>query len=508
MKGEAKSVRSPSARLAWAADPTIWTWLLIAIFVTACIGLSAGKDLWLDELFTWYQVKDKSFLALREATKTGFNLMPLGYFSLLWGFDRFGLLTVWTARLLSIGAAVGGVLVMARLWRRWWGAEVALALIGILVGSSAPLLTMAVEVRPYAISFLLATISLDCGCRFLRGEIDARLWGLNAGCSFALPFVSYPAGAYSAALALAVALGSSGCSYRRRLGVMASYATGWVVFLVIALPTLREQTRSNPVGIRNAVPHVPELLGTYSTLVWFPLAIAVALGVVMAFSRQPEENAREEPANSADIRLVSFAVLSWLLVPLAFFILAKMGGPTIWGERFFLPTAAAVVTIAGPLLAALRSRGSSTTLWPIGVGLAAVVSILAMAATFWRANQDAPVRGLPSQLTSDVTSVPIVVREMNTYFHLLYYGGAGLDLRLFADSQSNRRLLNQLSLRLKPVIEADLWQFSSFAVVVDGQDDWTNRIAADLARHHLTIAERHPVSNAFVREIWVVRKLP
>lgn len=488
------------------ADPIFWTWILIAMFVAACLVLSAGKDLWLDELFTWYQVKDKSFSALRDATATGFNLIPLGYFSLLWAVDKFGLLTVWTARLVSIAVATGGVLIMARLWRWWWGAHVAFILTGIFVGSSAPLLTLAVEVRPYALSFFVATVSLACAYRFTRDVITWRVWVLNVGCSFVLPYVSYPAGAYSAALALGVALACTARGYRHLFGILGSYAAGWILFLATGLRALIEQTDSNSVGIRNPAPHVPELFSIYSTLVWFPVAIVVALGAATAFARRSSESVSEESANPTEMRFTVWPMLAWLLIPFGFFILAKMHGPTIWGERFFLPTAAALVTVAGPLVAAFCRRRPFAKRYCIGVGVAAAFSIFAMTATFWRANRQTPVRRFSSQLTPEVAALPIVVREMNTYFHLLYYGDRHLDLRLYADTRANQELLNRVSLQFKPVIDADLWQIPAFALLVDRQAEWANRIATELSHRHLKIAERYPVSNDFVQEIWVVRK--
>jgi hypothetical protein len=478
----------------------------VAAFVVACLVLSGGKDLWLDELFTWYQVKDKSFASLRDATATGFNLMPLGYFSLLWSLDKVGVLTFWTARVVSIGAAVGGILVMIRLWRRWWGAHVTLVLTGILVGSSAPLLTMAVEVRPYALSFLLAVVSLDCACRFVRCETTWRIWMLNAGCSFALPYTSYPAGAYSAALAMGIVVAGVHRGQRPLAGAMTSFAAGWGLFFAVGLQTLADQMRSNPIGVRNAAPHVTELFEIYSTLVWYPLAIVLVVGIGTMLSQRTDRHGSDETANLPASGGFTWPMLHWLLVPAAYFILAKIRGPVIWGGRFFLPTAAALTTAAGPVVAAFLNRRPASGRWCVAVGLAAMISMLAMTSTFWSANRDAPVRRFSCQLTPDVASLPIVVREMNTYLHLLYYGDRRLDLRLYADDQANEHLLRRVSARFNPVVGTDLWQLPAFAVLVDQQVEWTNRLATDLAGHHLMIAERRPVRNDFVREIWIVRK--
>lgn len=479
-----------------------------------CFWLSAGKDLWLDELFTWYQVRDKTFAGLLDATATGFNLMPPGHFLLLWLLDAVGCLTPFSARLVSILAASGGLLVLARIWRTLWGDRVALILICILIGSSAPLLTLAVEVRPYALSFFVAAVALNCCLEFLKDRRGSALLVVNALCSFALPFLSYPAGIYSAALVLA--LGVAGFIQRRppSLAAIGSYLAGWAMFCILSFNTLIRQIGHNTLGLRQEAPHVSELFALYAGLVSFPLALllVVLLGTLTNASEPPAPG--ESPDRRAESTLLIPFIL-WLLAPPVFFALAKMKLVTIWGERFLLPTAVAVVTAAGVFFAAyIRERRNHAPWLPLAAGVAAICSLIITALPFQRANRDTPVRRFAASLPDEYRAAPVFMAEMNTFFHLLHYSPRISEIHLYAGMPANQLLLAQVSSRLKPVLFEDIVKLPRFVVLLgverprtgEMEKEWNARLRGLRSESGFSVQKIPFPPNEFIQEMWYVQR--
>lgn len=481
--------------------------LMLVSFVAACVWLSAGKDLWLDELFTWYQVRDKNFSGLFDATATGFNLMPAGHFLLLWLVDQIGWLTSWSARLLSLVAITGGIVTLIGIWRRLWGAEVSLILTAILVSSSLPLIMLAIEVRPYALSFFLSIIALKCALVMAENPTSYRAAALNTLCSFALPFVSYPSGLYSAALLVGYGL-SCWIEHRRPSPwALGSFVVGWAVFLLVSGETLLRQVAQNSAGLHHAAPHLSELFGLYPTLVGFPLGLILVLLVAMALEKRRDGPRSEVHHTVTKATTVPMPLALWLFVPIGVFILAKVGATTIWGARFFLPTAAAVASIPGPFLAVYFS-GHSRRRQALHVAIAAVaiLSFSTQAVSIHRANRDAPVRSFAAQLPPEFRRLPLIVTELNTYFHLLHYADRTLDVRYFAGTTANKQLLGRVSTRLRPVVSDDILQLSGFVMLVDADNAWATGLRAQFTSHRLVVKQTQFCTVGFIKELWRVER--
>ena len=501
----------PSAHAAGGHRENLCADLAVLAFFVVGLWLNGGKELWLDELFTWYQVSDKTLAELFDATATGFNLIPAGHFLLLWGLDQMGVLVPDDARLISLTAMAGGLLLLSRLWRRLWGSEVALILVGVLVGSSTPLLAMAVEVRPYALGFFLAVLALRCALALQANPGHRRAAWWNGVLSFALPFVSYPAGLFSAAL-FAVQFAQDGL--RRKTpsaAVVISYLAGWTLFLLVGGRTLLGQIELNPAGLGKLSPRLVDLLGTYAALVAFPLGIAVTLALAKFVDGRSEESFAAQQ-KTQPVHSLPLAFVAWLLVPVVFFILANARIATVWGERFILPTAVAIVSMAGPALNdSLRQRRRLGRWLALGMLGVSVASLVATAVSFHKANGDTPVNRLAreiAEIAGPLPQVPWVISEMNTFFHFLHYGDQTRDLRLYAATPANQALLGRVSRRLHPIVEEDILRLPRFVMLVDSDPAWADKLRGQFAQRHLTVNETHKLGNEFIQEIWVVERSP
>ncbi len=351
-------------------EPGHIRWLLIvtAVVIGALWLVPLSSSLWLDELGTWWVVKDGLGDAVHRAL-TFHGQSPL-YYSIVWTARTVGGNSEVVLRLPSLIATAVSVVLLYRLARTLIGREA--AWFSVLVFAATQSVAFeASEARPYALATLAVIASTYALVRWL--DDGGRRWSLAL--VYALLAVTVVWMHYLYALVLVPQAlyafirrrrGETEVSVRRLVAVGVIVTAG-IVPLAIQLASLWDRRSSL------SIPGDASAVGFAMVLAPPILIVSVLLGALLA---RMSDRVRIEPAPARSSTLVLLG--SWLLFPVVTLYLVTALTPVDFlAPRYMASVGPAIALFGGWVIASLEPAATRRI---IAVVLA-IASVLAFGST-------------------------------------------------------------------------------------------------------------------------------
>jgi len=334
-------------------------WLLpllgVGALLTSCILWSLRKPMWGDEVFTWTELQDPSFLHLfRAVPRLGGGGMPLFYLT-AWPWAHVFGFSDLSLRLYSSLGVCGALLVLFEAMRRRFSARAAFLGTAFGLGASLIVLDQNSEARGYGLYLLLAALAIAQVLRVAEIE-KPRLQDLALlALAQAGLVLGHTLGLLYAGLLLMGLVAADLWQGRVRIGVWLACVAGWLALIPwipaikasaavgrphswIAIPTLGDLVSSLSfwlfTGLYWQIPHLPPVV----LLAGWLCAVGV-VGVIVLASLQGFGSA------SPGTRTAVFVGLALLLGPMIFFVVSHVATP-IFLPRYLLPSALGVCVLA------------------------------------------------------------------------------------------------------------------------------------------------------------------
>jgi uncharacterized membrane protein len=350
-----------------AKDHVRWLWGVTAVVIASLWLVPLFSSLWLDELGTWWVVKDGAGDTVHRAL-TFHGQSPL-YYLIVWAARVVGGHSEVVLRLPSLIAAAVSAIILYRLARRLIGTEAARLTIVVFAATQAVAFE-ASEARPYALANLAVIGStyalvrwLDDGRRWSRALLYALLAVTVVWLHYLFALVLVPHALYAS---VRLRRAETDVSVRRLVAVAAIITAG-VVPLAIQLASLWDRRSSL------SIPSEATVEGFATALLPPVLVLALFLGAFLARMGGP---VRIVPAPARPSTLVLLG--GWLLFPIAtLFLVSTLTPVTFLSPRYFASIAPAIALFAGW---AIASIGPAATRRIIAAVLA-ILSVLAFGST-------------------------------------------------------------------------------------------------------------------------------
>lgn len=443
----------------------------------------ATAPLWMDEIFTYYQVDAKTFPQLLDSLHSGINQLPYLYFLLMWLLGQWVTLTDPVLRMPSAVFAVATAAVLHRWLSRRFGHAVAFAaVVGALYLSVESRRYMA-EARPYSLYALAAMLNLVSASRLVGDERgSAGRWWWNAVASGLLPSIHYTGIVYSGGL-LGAALLSAPRDWPHWRRVAASFTAGWLIFGLIHFGQVSEIVAA---GGARWIPR-PDAAEAFNVLVSqlkLPGIVAwmCAAGLILRmFAAAGASGGGTAPGSgpaTAEDRFFCWAAVAWLLFPSVLFLMAAAGLPNMALSRYFQPSHLAVATASALVLHPFLNRGgfwpprASTSsarrsrLVPLAVGGIVAFFVMqwmladrALVASFSVSGRDL-VRTRYAPFFHSV--LPGVTNDWDAFFEYNYHSHGQLNLTLLVNTQQDVAQWKRFHHDLRVMTPVDLSFFNDF----------------------------------------------
>jgi hypothetical protein len=321
------------------------------------------RPIWYDEVLTYYQVNDRSFIEFIDAFDSGVNTLPYLYFVFPWAINQFKELDPFLLRLPSLVFGwlvfVGCQLYLKRLFPSMIVAYSILATL-LFTGEFTPFLA---EARPYSLYVLLALIQVWATEKLLFEKSRIR-WIINALIASLFASSHFVGLVYSGALLIiATVLWPRGWLF-----IWSSFVTGWAVFFAVHIQVLKVIFGGKSLSVPDWWPKptvTNALLGLDSFMKVIPevssvlISLAV-LGAVISVWCQPRIANADNPVlggptvDREALSYLAMVCIAWLLVPFALRLLASLGFYRLIVPRYFLPSMLGTVI------------GISMLIWKVG----------------------------------------------------------------------------------------------------------------------------------------------
>ena len=337
------------------------------ILVAQLIHQSAIKPLWRDELFTYFEVHDKTCGEIIQSLKTGVNLLPPTYFLLLSALLHFTDFTPLLGWALGCSFILATVPVMWLALRRTAGTLITAIAISGVVFCSPLIYYHNSEARPYGFFLFAAGMVAWAFARSVQEErLSSGTLVLLVVANALLPSVNYIGGLYSAA-ALAVTFTLDLAARRMRWRVYGAYLGGWALFAVLVLPLCLAQYRMRGTVGTNWLPDFYEavlILGKQWAKTLIPFAVVVVPFAIWLTFGQYEPKVNQSSERQGDLSAWSLAALglAWLFIPVFFIGQSLLTHRNMYMDRYFIASDLGLLLLLAALasLACARWRGTAT----------------------------------------------------------------------------------------------------------------------------------------------------
>lgn len=345
---------TPSAGVAPARSTSPGESLLLVSSVVSlmvsCVLWSARKQAWMDEVFTWNEVSDRSLWHLYSAIQHGADGgQPLFYTTAWFWAKAFGS-GVLSLRLYSSVAMCAALLLTWKTIRRYYGVGPAAFGVLLIWGTSGTLLDQNAEARFYGLYMLTVAVAVEVyACLAARAE-PTRLLLFFTFCSQATLVMTHVLGLMYSGLVLLSLILVDAAKKRFRLKVYFAWAAGWLA-LLLWVPAMRASIAAGKPHGWISLPRLGQVLNSYFFHTWMEwlawlrrdtndwlfylahgaadLIILVALVVVIWRAMQGKPDSRNP------LLTVAAALLT---VPILLYLLSYLITP-VFVPRYALPSA-------------------------------------------------------------------------------------------------------------------------------------------------------------------------
>ena len=329
-----------------SADPGHVRWLVIltAVVILSLWLMPLSSSLWLDELGTWWVVKDGAGDAIDRAL-TFHGQSPL-YYLIVWSARVVGGRSEVVLRLPSLIAAGVSAFLLYRLARTLISREAA-RLTVLAFAATQTVAFEASEARPYAIATMVTIAStlalvrwLDDGRRWSRALVYALLAIAVVWMHYLFALVLVAHGVYAL---IRLRRGETEAS-ARRLAAVGVILTAGIVPLAIQLASLWDRRSSLSIPSEGSVE-------TFAIVLLPPILVAsVFLGSLFARVRDPVRVAPVAARSSTFVLLTT-----WLVFPVVTLFLVSALTPVVFlSPRYFASVTPAIALLAGWAIASLQ----------------------------------------------------------------------------------------------------------------------------------------------------------
>lgn len=325
--------------------------------ITSCVLWSAHKQAWMDEIFTWKEVSDRSLWHLFHAVQHGADGGQPLFYATAWLWARTFGTGVLALRLYSSVAICGALVVTWTTLRRFYGMWA--TAFGVLAfwGTSGVLLEQNAEARFYGLYLFAVAITVHIYTRLVaRAAPTPALLVLVFASQAALVWTHVLGLIYSGLILLALVL-SDAAKARFRLKVYLIYAAGWLA-LLLWIPAIRASMAAGKPHGWIAMPTITDLRTAYlfaDSLQWLRLfkrhsfelgfqivsrmaefVIYVPLAVVFVFGLRSiwKSGWRVVASARGSLVLAAYALLS---APVVLFLVSHLVTP-VFISRYLLPS--------------------------------------------------------------------------------------------------------------------------------------------------------------------------
>jgi hypothetical protein len=329
----------------------------VASMIVSCVLWSAGKQAWMDEIFTWNEVSDRSLWHLFYAVQHGADGGQPLFYTTAWVWAKAFGTSILSLRLYSSACICGALVITWGCIRRVYGLWATAFGVLWMWGSSALLLDQNAEARFYGLYMLVVAVAVDVYMRLATRATPTRLLLLYSLLAQAALVLTHVMGLFYGAMILLALVLFDALNGRFRIKVYLVQAAGWLALLVW-IPAIRASIEAGkPYGwipvpnlsrffdaytFWNFLPwlslvqrHVPEFLfqicrQVVRLAIVFPIAILLFLTVrKLLQSTRPRSLTLEDA-----LLLAGFALLS---MPIVLFLVSHLLTPVLVA-RYVLPS--------------------------------------------------------------------------------------------------------------------------------------------------------------------------
>jgi hypothetical protein len=234
----------------------------VVSLITSCILWSSRKQAWMDEIFTWKEVSDRSLWHLYSAIQHGADGGQPLFYTTVWLWAKAFGSGVLALRLYSSVAMCAALLVTWRTIRRYYGVWATAFGVLTIWGTSGTLLEQNAEARFYGLYILAVAVTINLYTRLVARPEPSRLLLILAFFSQAALVLTHVLGLIYSGLILLVLILSDTWKRQLRLKVYLSYAAGWLA-LVVWLPAIRASMAAGKPHGWIPLPRLGTVLNSY-----------------------------------------------------------------------------------------------------------------------------------------------------------------------------------------------------------------------------------------------------
>jgi hypothetical protein len=385
------SLERPSGQKMAAGELILLSCSVLSL-LTSCILWSAHKQAWMDEIFTWKEVSDRSLWHLYYAIQHGADGGQPLFHTTGWLWAKAFGNGVLTLRLYSSVAMCAALLVTWQAIRRFYG--VWATAFGVLAfwGTSGVLLEQNVEARFYGLYMLTVAVTVELYTRLVTGRAATHWLLALAFFSQAALVLTHVLGLIYSGLILLALILFDAAKGRLRWKVYLVYAAGWLA-LLLWIPAIRSSMAAGKPHGWIVMPTLTDLRTAYlfeDSLQWLRLfkrhsleigflivrrvaeiVIYVPLTVVflLGLRRISRSGWRAISDPRSALLLVAYFLIS---MPAVLFLLSHLITP-VFVPRYFLPSGIGLAIVLAACADALGSdskiysRAAAQWMWPAAV---------------------------------------------------------------------------------------------------------------------------------------------
>lgn len=373
--------------------------------IASCILWSPHKQIWMDEIFTWKEVSDRSLWHLYYAVQHGADGGQPLFYTTAWLWAKAFGTGVLTLRLYSSVAVCAALVVVWRTVRRFYGVWATGFGVMFFWSTSNLLLDQNVEARFYGLYLLTVAITVYLYTRLVARAEPSRLLLFVAIVSQAALVLTHVLGLIYSALILFALILFDVSKGRLRVKLYLVYSSGWLALSLWIPAILASMAAGKPHGWMS-MPSLTDVRTGYlfvDSLQWLRLSrrlsseigfqlvsraaefvIYVPIAGVFLFSlrRIFRSGWRTISDPKHALILLAYTLLS---APLVLFVLSHLVTP-VFSPRYFLPSGiglAIILTASADALGAdaqLRTPRSWRRVWIPIVLFLMVLPVLTAAA--------------------------------------------------------------------------------------------------------------------------------
>jgi hypothetical protein len=380
-----------------AAGEVLLLFCCVTSLITSCILWSPHKQVWMDEIFTWKEVSDRSLWHLYYAIQHGADGGQPLFYTTAWLWAKAFGTGVLTLRLYSSVTVCAALLVTWATIRRFYGLWA--TAFGVLVfwGTADVLLDQNVEARFYGLYLLTVAITVNLYARLVARPVPTRLLLALAFFSQAALVLTHVLGVICSALILLALIVADTAKGLLRFKLYLAYAAGWLALLVW-IPAIRSSMAAGKPHGWIAMPTLTDLRTSYlyaDCLQWlrlcnrhssrigfflvsrgaeFVIYVPPAVVFLLCLRRIIRSGWRTVSEPRGALLLLAYSLLC---LPPVLFVLSHLITP-VFAPRYMLPSGIGLTIVLTASASALGADAQTRSRWtPHWVWVAIIVLLMA-----------------------------------------------------------------------------------------------------------------------------------